>query len=89
MPPRTRGSDRNNHATGRKVLDHCGLWQDPPLRGPPKPAHSPPGPKSGHQGSLFAEEGGHNPRLTCEVDPDFLEFVRREETDEPEPAWEP
>ena len=28
-------------------------------------------------------------RLTYEVAPDFLEFVRREEIEEPEPAWEP
>ena len=79
----------------RKILRHCGLppedpkgWQDPPSRGPPKPAHSPPGPKSGHQASLFAGNGDPDSRLTHELDPDFLEFARREEIDEPEPTWE-
>ena len=28
-------------------------------------------------------------RLSYEVDPDFLEFARREEIEEPEPTWEP
>ncbi len=80
----------------RKILQHCGLWQDPPLRGPPKRAHPPPGPKPAYQsvrspkgGSLFAEVGDPGSRLTHEVDPNFLEFLRREEIDEPEPAWEP
>jgi len=80
----------------RNILQHCGLppegpkgWQDPPLRGPPKPAHLPPGPKPGRQGSLFAEEGNPDSRRTHEVDPDFLEFLRREDIDEPEPTWEP
>ena len=64
-------------------------WQNPPLRGPPKPAYSSPGPKPGHQGSLFTQEGNPDSRVTHEVDPDFLEFARREEIDEPEPVWEP
>jgi hypothetical protein len=28
-------------------------------------------------------------RWTTTVDPDFLEFLRREDIDEPEPVWEP
>jgi len=72
----------------RKILQHCGLWQDPPSRSPPKPATSPPGPKSGHQASLFAGDDDPDSRLTHEVDPDFLEFVRREEIEEAEPTWE-
>jgi len=27
--------------------------------------------------------------VTYEVDPDFLEFARREEIEEPNPTWEP
>jgi len=27
--------------------------------------------------------------VTYEVDPDFLEFARREEIEEPEPTWDP
>ena len=73
----------------RKILQHCGLWQDPPLRSPPKRAHPPPGHGSGRQACLFPEDGDPDSRVTHEVDPDFLEFLRREEIDEPEPAWEP
>jgi len=79
-----------------KILQHCSLppegpkgWQDPPSRSPPKPACPPSGPKPGRQGSLFAEEGNPDSRRTHEVDPDFLEFLRRENIDEPEPVWEP
>ena len=43
----------------------------------------------GRQGSLFAEDDDPDPGRTQEIDPDFLEFVRREEIDEPEPVWEP
>ena len=46
----------------------------PNLTCTPQPANQPPDPDS---------------RLTHEVDPDFLEFVRREEIEEPEPTWEP
>jgi len=49
----------------------------------------PPTPKPGHQGSLFAEDDDPDPRRTQEIAPDFLEFARREEIDEPEPVWEP
>jgi hypothetical protein len=75
--------------TIRKILRHCGLWQDPPSRDPPNPAHSSPGHKSGHQASLFAGDDDLASRLTHEVDPDFLEFARREGIEEPEPTWEP
>jgi hypothetical protein len=58
----------------------------------PRPSQTrpiPSGPKPGRQGSLFAEEGNPDSRRTHEVDPDFLEFARREEIEEPEPVWEP
>ena len=72
-----------------EILQHCGLWVDPPSRSPPKPTPSRPAPTPGRQGSLFAEEGNPDSRRTHEVDPDFLEFLRREDIDEPEPVWEP
>ena len=81
--------EAHQQAVIRKILQHCGLWQDPPSRGPPNLTHSPPKPKPGHQGSLFAQDGDPDSRLTNEVDPDFLEFARREEIEEPEPTWEP
>jgi hypothetical protein len=64
----------------RKILRHCGLWQDPPSRGPPpatrpsQPGARPPDPDS---------------RLTYEVDPDFLEYARREQTEQLELPFEP
>jgi hypothetical protein len=64
----------------RKILQHCGLWQDPPARSPPRET------RPSHPGD---QAGDPDSRLTCEVDPDFLEFARREEIEEPEPTWEP
>ena len=68
----------------RKILEHCGLWHDPPPRAPPSPSgpsHTPqqvpdPDPDSG---------------VTYEADPEFLEHARREETsggDQPELPWD-
>jgi len=37
----------------------------------------------------FDDHGAPDSRMTHEVDPDFLEFARREEIEEPEPTWEP
>ena len=61
----------------RKILEHCGLWHDPPPRAPPKPARPaqpvrPP-----------------DPGITYEVDPDFLEHQQREQIDQLELPWEP
>jgi len=56
----------------RKILEHCGLWKTPPSRGPPKlpfPQPKPPDP---------------DPRRTVEVDPDFLEHLRRERIEQPD-----
>jgi hypothetical protein len=61
----------------RKILQHCGLWHDPPARAPPKPSHPSPPVRS------------RDPGFTTEVDPDFLEHIRREELDQPELPWEP
>ena len=51
----------------RKILEHRSLWHDSPSRAPPRPTCPP--------------QPGSDPdlRLTCEVDPDFLEHARREE----------
>jgi len=56
----------------RKILEHCGLWKDPPPRAPPKlafPTLQPPDP---------------DPRRSVEVDPDFLEHLRRERIEQPD-----
>ena len=64
----------------RKILEHCGLWQDPPSRSPPRatrssqPCDQPPDPDS---------------RLTHKVDPDFLEYALREQLEQLELLWEP
>ena len=55
----------------RKILEHCGLWQDPPSRGPPSRSHQ----------SQLADPDS---RRTMEVDPDFLEYARREKTEQAE-----
>ena len=52
----------------RKILEHCGLWHDPPPRALPRPVRSSP---------------ASDPGITHEVDPDFLEHLRREELDQP------
>ena len=64
----------------RKILQHCGLWRDPPARAPPKP--SPPS-------KPVRSIPGRDPGFTCELDPDFLDHARREELDQPELPWEP
>ena len=53
----------------RKILQHCGLWHDPPPRGPPRRTRPSQAVRPTHEAA-----GG----ITCEVDPDFLEHVRRE-----------
>ncbi len=58
----------------RKILEHCGLWHDPPPLAPPRPVRSSP---------------ASDPGITHEVDPDFMEHLRREELDQPELPWEP
>ena len=65
--------------TIRKILEHCGLWHDPPPRAPPRPA------KAAPPGSHAADPDSGR---TCEVDTDFLEHVRREELDQPQLPWD-
>ncbi len=63
----------------RKILQHCGLWHDPPARAPPKPA-----PASRHS----AAAPQRDPGFTVEPDGDFIEHARREHLDQPDLPWE-
>jgi ribosomal protein S27E len=53
----------------RKILEHCKLWEDPPPRAPPP----------------RARPGLPDPLRTSEVDPDFLEYSRREKLEQLDP----
>jgi len=53
----------------RKILEHCGLWEDPPSRGPPGPGCGPRPVRS----MPDAEDG-----IRYEIAPDFLEYARRD-----------
>ena len=59
----------------RKILEHCGLWRDPPPRGAPPAA-----PKAIHARRELDSTS------TIDMDPDFLEFLHREKP--AELAWE-
>jgi hypothetical protein len=94
----------------RKILEHCGLWHDPPPRAPPCAAppyravraiaesdsdpgtlDSPPRAKPAARmgGSSRFAGGGVSRGITHEVDPDFLEHLRREAIEQPDLPWEP
>ena len=64
----------------RKILEHCGLWHDPPPRAPPR--------SSSPYRSVLSSPAS-DPGITHEVDPDFLEHRRREDLDPPELPWDP
>jgi hypothetical protein len=66
----------------RKILEHRGLWHDPPPRAPPR--SSPPS-----RPVRSSPEPDSAPGITHEVDPDFLEHVHREALDQPKLPWEP
>ena len=58
----------------RKILEHCGLWEDP-VRGPPVlPFKTNP--------ARVAPEPDPDSRVTYLIDPDFLEYTRREQAGE-------
>jgi len=63
----------------RRILEHCGLWHDPPSRAPPRTS-------LGSQALRSASEPDSD--ITYEADPDFLERARREVLDQPELPWE-
>ena len=60
----------------RKILEHCDLWHDPPSRAPPRESRLCPAVQATYQMDCGT---------TYEVDPNFLEFARREKTSQPEP----
>jgi hypothetical protein len=64
----------------RKILQHCGLWEDPPSRGPPPTAHP---------SQTRRQANVPDSRLTYEVDPDFLEYARWEALEQTELSWDP
>ena len=64
----------------RKILQHCGLWHDPPPRAPPGPAP----PSQAPYGSAYLDDDA-----AWQVDPEFLEYVHRQEMDVHEQLWEP
>ena len=64
----------------RKILQHCGLWHDPPSRAPPKQSPSP---------QPAGATPAPGPGFTREADPDFLDHAHRDEIDQPELPWEP
>ena len=51
----------------RKILEHCGLWRDPPPRTPPPAVRQPV--------RAMAESDSNR---TVEMDPDYLEHLQRE-----------
>ncbi len=64
----------------RKILEHCGLWNPPQPRPPPRPPPSPP-PRAvrSHPAS----------GISPEIDPDFLEHLRREQqADQLQMPWD-
>jgi hypothetical protein len=68
----------------RKLLEHCGLWHDPPPRAPPTPRPpAQPQPKAG------PPTCDPDSSLTYEVDPDYLEHRRREAQEQPDLPFEP
>ena len=71
----------------RRILEHCGLWNDLPR---PPPARAPPQPSGRSRGRcpLFQADGS----VTYEADPEYLEHARRDaadQDDQPELPWEP
>ncbi len=64
----------------RKILQHCGLWHDPPARAPPKP------PPQLRPQSVIPQR---NPGFAVEADPEFLDYARRQQFDQPDLPWEP
>jgi len=85
---------RQGHVV-RQILEHCGLWQDPPPPNANPPPRSPPRPRRRSRRS-----GASAPRcpmpetdagVSYEVDPEYLEHAHREaldNPDQPELPWD-
>ena len=59
----------------RKILQHCGLWHDPPPRAPPRQTRPFQAPRPTHD----TDSG-----VTYEADPDFLEHLHHEACEQPQ-----
>jgi len=73
----------------RQILEHCGLWQDPPPRAPPRPPPRPRRRSRPTRPSCPMPEADAG--VSYEVDPDYLEHAHREaldEQDQPELPWD-
>ena len=65
----------------RKILQHCGLWEDPTPRPPPTPVQI----RRRADFPLFHAGVAED---AAEVAPDFLEHLRYEDLPEPPPPWD-
>ena len=69
----------------RKIIEHCGLWHDPPSRapGPPSPSGPSQTPRPVPDPAPDPESG-----VTYEADPECLEHARRENLQQPNLPWD-
>ncbi len=67
----------------RRLLEHFGLWQNPPSRAPPQ-GPWPPRPAR----SIPEDDPAIASGTAYEVDPDFLEHARREDLVQPDLPWD-
>lgn len=79
----------------RQILEHCGLWQDPPPPNANAPPRSPPRSRRGSRRSRATAPRCVLPEadagVSYEVDPEYLEHAHREavdEQDQPELPWD-
>ena len=63
----------------RKILQHCGLWHDPPPRGPPRQTRLSQAVQPTHEADSDA---------TYEADPDFLEHLHHEACEQGQLLWD-
>ncbi len=62
----------------RKILQHCGLWQDPRPRPPPRPPPAPASPSPADRTGPSRLRHFGLPANAADLDPDFLEHLHRE-----------
>lgn len=79
----------------RQILEHCGLWQDPPPPNANAPPRSPPRPRRRSRRSKATAPKCPMPEadagVSYEVDPEYLEHAHREaldNQDQPELPWD-
>lgn len=70
----------------RQILEHCGLWQDPPSSVANAPPRSPPRPRRRSRRSGVRRPCCPMPEadagVSYKIDPDYLEFIHRSSTTE-------